>query len=241
MTTHWSVVSDLSSPTATPDRAQAALTQLCRDYWPPLYRFLRWRGYNSADAQDLTQGFFAYLIEKRAHLQPDRMRGRFRSFLLLLMKRYLRATRVYEGRQKRGGGMQVLILDEEILANLEELSGDSLSIGAPADEERAFDWNWAAALVGHAMEALAAEYSGSQKAQVFAEMRPFLTGGVGLPTHEAVAARLGVPVETMRSHLCRLRKRYRALLRAEVRRTVPKERDIDDELRYLCRVLIAGT
>ena len=90
------------------------------------------------------------------------------------------------------------------------------------------------------MEALSEEYAGERKARVFAELRPFLTGGVGLPTQEGVATRLGVSVETLRSHLSRLRARYRALLRAEVLRTVRLEKDIDDELRYLCRVLIAG-
>ena len=90
------------------------------------------------------------------------------------------------------------------------------------------------------MDALNAEYSSGQKARLLAELRPFLTGGVGLPTHEAAAARLSVSLETLRSHLFRLRARYRALLRAEVLRTVPLEQDIDEELRYLCRILLAG-
>ena len=115
-----------------------------------------------------------------------------------------------------------------------------MQTGAPSDEERAFEWNWATALVSRAMDALSAEYSSGQKARLLAELRPFLTGGVGLPTHEAAAERLGVSVDTLRSHLFRLRVRYRALLRTEVLRTVSKENDIDDELRYLCRVLIAG-
>ncbi|MBA3650378.1 MAG: hypothetical protein H0W66_02565 [Chthoniobacterales bacterium] len=90
-----------------------------------------------------------------------------------------------------------------------------------------------------AIEALSAEYQSPPKARVFARLRPFLTGGVGLPTHEETAARLGLSEDTLRSHLFRMRARYRALLRAEVRRTVPQEKDIDDELRYLCRILIA--
>ena len=111
---------------------------------------------------------------------------------------------------------------------------------APLDEERAFEWNWATALVSRTMDALSADYSSGQKARLLAELRPFLTGGVGLPTHEEAAARLGVSLSTLRSHLFRLRARYRELLRAEVLRTVPQERDIDEELRYLCRVLLAG-
>jgi RNA polymerase sigma-70 factor (ECF subfamily) len=122
---------------------------------------------------------------------------------------------------------------------LEQSSDDALLIHAPLDEERLFERSWATELVNRAMAALSDEYASERKARVFAELRPFLTGGVGLPTQESVAGRLGVSLETLRSHLFRLRARYRALLRSEVLRTVPRERDIDDELRYLCRVLIA--
>lgn len=240
MTTHWSVVDDFSLCESAPDRAEAALTRLCRDYWPPLYRFVRRRGYDRADAQDLTQGFFAYLIENQAYTAPDRSKGRFRTFLLVLLKRYLGATNAHQTRQKRGGGQAMVCLDGGELNALECIFDNALSIRAPLDEERLFEWNWATALVSRAMEALSAEYGSARKARIFAELRPFLTGGVGLPTHEAAAARLGVSVETLRSHLFRLRARYRALLRAEVLRTVPQEKDIDDELRYLCRVLVAG-
>ena len=239
MTTHWSVVSDFALEHTAPDRAEAALTRLCRDYWPPLYRFVRRHGYSRDDAQDLTQGFFAYLIEKRAYAGPDRSKGRFRTFLLTLLKRYLGAARHHQNRQKRGGGQPSLHLEGSQLSALERSSGDSLLIRAPLDEERLFERNWATALVSRAMEALSDEYASERKARVLAELRPFLTGGVGLPTQEAVATRLGVSLETLRSHLFRLRARYRALLRAEVLRTVSREQDIDDELRYLCRVLIA--
>ncbi|MEO7166501.1 MAG: sigma-70 family RNA polymerase sigma factor [Spartobacteria bacterium] len=239
MTTHWSVVSDFALQDAAPDRARAALTRLCRDYWPPLYRFVRQRGYSRADAQDLTQGFFVYLCENQARTTPDRNKGRFRTFLLVLLKRYLGANRAYEGRQKRGGGSTAFHLDMETSA-LDALENCALATAAPLDEEQLFERNWAAALVARAMQALAAEYSSPTKGRLLVELRPFLTGGLGLPTHEAAAGRLGVGVDTLRSHLFRLRTRYRALLRAEVARTVPSENDIDEELRYLCRVLIAG-
>jgi RNA polymerase sigma-70 factor (ECF subfamily) len=240
MTTHWSVVHDFALQETDPDRAQAALTRLCSDYWPPLYRFIRRRGYSRADAEDLTQGFFTYLIEKHAYATPDQSKGKFRTFLLMLLKRYLSAARGHEARQKRGGGCEMVFLDGGKLNALEQVSEDSLLIGAPLDEERLFEWNWAAALVSRALENLCTEYSGGPKARVLEELRPFLTGGVGLPSQEKVAARLGVPLETLRSHLSRLRSRYRALLRAEVLRTVAQEKDIDEELRYLCRVLIAS-
>ncbi|MGH8094663.1 MAG: RNA polymerase sigma factor [Chthoniobacterales bacterium] len=240
MTTHWSVVDDFTLQQVAPDRAQAALARLCRDYWPPLYRFVRLRGYSRDDAKDLTQGFFAYLLEKQAFAKPDRTKGRFRTFLLVLLKRYLGASRAHQRRQKRGGAEAIVFLDHGQLDLLEQGVEDALSTGAPLDEERLFEWNWAAALVHRALESLSAEYSSSRKARVFAELRPFLTGGVGLPTKEAAAAHLDVSMETLRSHLFRLRARYRELLRAEVRRTVLRAQGVDDELRYLCRVLIAS-
>ena len=239
MTTHWSLVDDFSLAETAPDRAEAALTRLCGDYWPPLYRFVRQRGYSRDDARDLTQGFFAYLLEKKAYSAPDRSKGRFRTFLLVILKRYLNADRSYRCRQKRGGTEQMIYLDSIRFGEVAEKIDSALATAAPLDEERLFEWNWAAALVGRAMEELSAEYRSGPKARVFAALRPFLTGGVGLPTHEETATRLGMSEDTLRSHLHRIRARYRALLRAEVRRTVPKERDIDDELRYLCRILIA--
>ena len=171
---------------------------------------------------------------------PDRSKGKFRTFLLMLLKRYLIAARGHQTRQKRGGGCEMVFLDGTKLDVLERASDDALLIGAPLDEERLFEWNWAAALVSRAMENLRAEYSIGCKARVLAELRPFLMGGVGLPSQEEVATRLGVPLETLRSHLFRLRSRYRALLRAEVLRTVAHEKDVDEELRYLCRVLVVS-
>jgi len=238
-TTHWSVVHDFSLQKSAPERAHAALTRLCRDYWPPLYRFVRCRGYSRADAEDLTQGFFAYLFEKQAFLNSDRNKGRFRNFLLVMLKRYLGAQRAYEHRQKRGGDRTMVFLDTGKLDQIEKENAAALGSGGPIDEERLFEWNWASSLVDRAMEALRAEYAGQGKNRILEELQPFLFGGVGLPTHQAAATRLGVSDETLRSYLFRLRARYRALLRNEVLRTVQKREDIDDELRYLCRVLIA--
>lgn len=241
MTTQWSVVHDSGMEETAPHLAEAALKRLCADYWPPLYRFIRQRGYNRADAQDLTQGFFAYLIEKQAYASHDPSKGKFRTFLLTLLKRYLGAVRAHDSRQKRGGEKEMVFLDSGERYGVEQFSDKALAVCEPQDEERAFEWDWAAALVGRAMEGLRREFSTGAKARVFSELRPFLTGGVCVPTQEEVAARLGVPLETLRSHLFRLRARYRSLLRAEVLRTVSDEADIDEELRYLCKVLIATT
>lgn len=227
-------------PNRAPELEREALAQLCEDYWPPLYRFVRHRGYSRDDAKDLTQGFFTYLLEKEVYRQSDRTKGRFRNFLLTLLRRYLNAVRDYEQSLKRGGKSDLIFLDADRPDLDYEPALTTLLSDAPQDEERAFECSWAAALVGRAMAALEAEYASEQKARLLAVLRPFLTGGVGLPTHAGAAMRLGVPLDTMRSHLFRLRSRYRALLRTEVARTVPTSQDVDPELQHLCRVLIAA-
>lgn len=218
--------------------AEEALTELCRDYWPPLYAFVRRRGYNAHDAQDLTQSFFAYLIESKAHTRADREQGKFRTFLLVVLKRFLSAAHAHEHRIKRGGEQEFVFLDQD-LAAVEALCASESGSEGPADEERLFEWHWAEALVRRAMKTLQMEYAIGAKPRIFSELQPFLTGGAHLPSQTEVAQRLSVPIETLRSHLSRLRTRYREILRAEIGRTVSRDADVDDELRYLCQVLIA--
>lgn len=233
--THWSMVaaggSDWKHSTVT---AEEALTELCRDYWPPLYAFVRRRGYSAHDAQDLTQAFFAYLIESKAHTRADREQGKFRTFLLMVLKRFLSAAHEHERRLKRGGGQQFVFLDQEV-ADVEKLCAQQPS----ADEERLFEWHWAEALVRRAMKTLKADYAVGAKTRIFEELKTFLTGGAQLPSQEEIAARLAMPVETLRSHLSRLRARYREILRGEIARTISDDADVEEELRYLCQVLIA--
>lgn len=238
-TTHWSMIAaggrDCETSGAT---AENALAELCRDYWPPLYAFVRRRGYSGHDAQDLTQSFFAYLIESKAHARADREQGKFRTFLLVVLKRFLSAAHAHEHRIKRGGEQEFVFLDQD-LAAVEALCANEPESAGPASEERIFEWHWAEALVRRAIKALRAEYVIGAKRRIFEELQPFLTGGVQLPTQDETAARLSVPVETLRSHLSRLRARYREILRAEIARTISSEADVDEELRYLCQVLIA--
>jgi RNA polymerase sigma factor (sigma-70 family) len=238
-TTHWSMIAAGGPNWETADgSAQDALTELCRDYWPPLYAFVRRRGYNAHDAQDLTQGFFAYLIESKAHTRADREQGKFRTFLLVVLKRFLSAAHAHEHRIKRGGNQEFVFLDQD-LAAVEALCANETGGSGPANEERLFEWHWAEALVRRAMKTLRGEYTIGAKTRIFAELQPFLTGGARLPSQDETARRLNVPVETLRSHLSRLRARYREILRAEIARTVSSDADVDDELRYLCQVLIA--
>jgi RNA polymerase sigma-70 factor (ECF subfamily) len=237
--TRWSMIAaGGKASSSSSDAAQDALAELCRDYWPPLYAFVRRRGYSAHDAQDLTQAFFVYLIESKTYARADREEGKFRTFLLVVLKRFLSAAHEREHRLKRGGDQQFLFLDQD-LAAVEALCATQKSADTPGSEERLFEWHWAEALVSRAMKALRAEYAVGAKTRIFDALQPFLTGGAKLPSQEEVAARLNVPIETLRSHLSRLRARYRELLRSEIARTVRDDADVDDELRYLCQVLIA--
>lgn len=239
-TTHWSAITAGLHEDASSEAAREGLAQLCRDYWPPIYSFVRRAGHSTHDAQDITQGFFIYLLENKVYARADRSRGKFRSFLLGTLKHYLSSTREHEGRLKRGGGIQFLELDQKLGA-IEALCAANGAYGLPADEERAFEWSWAQAIVGRAIGTLRQEYADDAKARIYEELSVFLRGGNGLPTQEEAALRLGIPVATLRSHLSRLRARYREALRAEVVRTVADPADVDEELLYLCRVLVAGS
>ncbi|MDQ3315676.1 MAG: RNA polymerase sigma factor [Verrucomicrobiota bacterium] len=233
-TTHWSVVAACTKADESGE-AHAALAQLCRDYWPPLYSFVRRRGYHSDDAQDLVQGFFAHFLGNQAYAQTDRRKGKFRTFLLASLKHYMADVWNRERALKRGGDREFVVLDEEI-SQAEKLWADESSNAL--NEEQHYERRWAVALVNRALQRLSAD-SGS-KARIFTELRPFLSGGVGLPSQEEVARRLEMPIETLRSHLSRLRTHYREILREEVARTVSQNDSVDDELRHLCGILTAA-
>jgi RNA polymerase sigma-70 factor (ECF subfamily) len=230
--THWSVV--LAAGEAEPE-AVAALAELCQIYWAPLYGFVRSRGHTVHDAQDLTQSFFAYLLEHKVYARVDRRKGRFRSFLLASLKNFLADTADRERTLKRGGAQIFLPLHEEQAQAAESLfqthSGTS-------NEDRLFDRSWAEALVAAALERLAADYKREAREQLFNELRMFVAGGADpLPSYAELGQRLGIAESTLRSHVTRLRARYREALRTEVRRTVDTEKQVDQELRELLHVL----
>ncbi len=234
-TTHWSVIAACTRGSETAD---SALAQLCRDYWPPLYSFVRRRGYSPADAQDLVQGFLAFLLETRGYAKTDRSKGKFRSFLLASLKHYMADVWDRERALKRGGDQSFVSLDEQMEV-VEKMYVDATT-ATTLDEEQAYEQRWATMLVARALGRVGAEFASGKKAQLFNGLKPFLTGGVGLPNQTEVAAKLGMPIETLRSHLSRLRARYRELLREEVARTIAVADDVDEELRHLCRILTAA-
>ena len=187
------------------------------------------------DAQDLTQSFFAYVLEHKVYARVDRRKGRFRSFLLASLKNFLSDAADRERTIKRGGAQIFLPLHEEQVQEAESLFQTHSGM---ANEDRLFDRSWAEALVAAALERIATDYKREDKEQLFHELRMFIAGGAEPPpTYAELTDRLGVTESTLRSHVTRLRARYREALRAEVRRTVDSEKQVDQELRELLHVL----
>jgi DNA-directed RNA polymerase specialized sigma24 family protein len=239
--THWSVILAAGQDGKPADLAQRALAQLCQTYWAPLYGFIRSRGYALHDAQDLTQGFFAHLHEHQIYTRADRQKGKFRSFLLASVKNFLLNERAREQALKRGGACEFLPLHEEQVVAAEALFKSTAVPGAMAVEDRLFDRQWAETLIRTAFQRLAAEFAAAGKAALFEALEGFLrTGARPLPTYDELAVRLAMPTATIRSHVTRLRARYREVLRAELRCTVDSEGEVDQELRELVRILTNG-
>lgn len=233
--TQWSMILAAGESQADPESSRVALAQLCETYWPPLYTFARGRGYSVHDAQDLTQGFFVHLIEQKIYKRAEQQRGKFRSFLLASFKNFLSDARDFEHRLKRGGGRELLPLDEGRASAAESLfqAYDSLS-----KDDTLYERSWAETLVTTTLRRVAEAYRSENKDSLFEQLKAFLDiGAVPPPTYAQLAGRLKITESTLRSHVTRLRARYREFLRAEVRRTVATETEVDAELRELLRVL----
>jgi RNA polymerase sigma factor (sigma-70 family) len=225
-TTRWSLV--LRAGKRTDRQAEDALAWLCGRYWFPLYAYVRRRGADQNEAQDLTQEFFTRLLEKNVldHAAPER--GRFRSFLLTSLKNFLANEWDRANAQKRGGRRGRLTLDLE--------SGESRISLEPAHDltpERHFERQWASTLLELVVTKLEAEFAAAGKARHFELLKDALTGERrGLPYAE-ITAELGLSEEAARQAAHRLRQRYRELLRAEVVQTVADPGDVEDEIRRL--------
>ena len=236
--THWTVVLAAGRSQAEPEIAEAALAELCQTYWAPLYSFVRSRGYTVHDAQDLTQSFFAYLLEHKIYARVERQKGKFRSFLLASLKNFLAHAADRKRTLERGGGQEFLPLHEE---QVEEAESLFQTHSTASSEDRLFDRSWAEALIAAGLERLSADYKGESKEKLFNELRIFVAGGADpLPTYGELADRLGIAQSTLRSHVTRLRARYREALRAEVRRTVDTETQVEEELHELLHLLMEG-
>ena len=231
-TTHWTVVLR-AGETQSDTSAQKALSNFCEAYWPPLYAFLRHRGHASSEAQDLVQGFFAHLLEQSTLSRADQEKGRLRTFLLGSMQNFL--CNEYDRAQalKRGGGHQIISIDEH-LPEAEAAMMDT----AHLSDSRSYDLAWASTIVKRAWQQLQDGFETEGKAEWLEVLRPFVAGGGKTPlSQEEAAAKLGVPIATLRTWLSRLRQRYREALRTEVANTVSDPAEVDQELHYLYQVL----
>ena len=229
-TTHWSVV--LNAADSVSPHAQTALEQLCRSYWYPLYAYVRRRGYDVESAKELTQEFFAQLLAKRLLQGVDPTKGRFRSWLLGVMKHFLAHEWARAHAQKRGGGQPVFSLDE--------LEAESRYHLEPADEsnpEKIFDRRWALTVLEHAATKLRHEYETSGKADLFTTLKPFVSTEGTAVSYEECATRLALSVSAVKSAIHRLRQRYQELIREEIAQTVTTASAVDEEIRYLLAII----
>ena len=235
MTTCWSAIL-LSAQSQAPG-SEKAREEFCRLYWYPLYAFIRRRGYNPHDARDLTQGFFLFILDRKALKRATPERGKFRSFLLGSLKNYLSNVYQHENAIKRGGKIDFVSVDFS--------DGEDRYSRGPADSltpEKIFDANWAMTLLGRAVERLKEEYSAQGKGKIFETLRPFLdlSGIASAPSYEVAADQLKVTGASVKTLIHRLRKRYSETLREAVAQTVSDPGEVDDEIRSLCEALIAS-
>jgi len=210
----------------------AALEKLCRAYWPPIYCFARRKGWNDADAQDLTQQFFAHLLARNDFGGVDPRKGKFRTFLLAAFSHFLANEYDRLRAQKRGGGVTFLSLDALPL----EESGELAPTGdiSPGTQ---YDLRWAKTILETALQRLAEEMLLNGKPDGFAALKPFLTANAAPGDYAAVAARLEVAEASVPVLVHRLRQRYRELVRAEVAQTVTSPAELEEEMRHLFAVL----
>jgi RNA polymerase sigma-70 factor (ECF subfamily) len=235
--TRWTVVLAAGASEVSSARAHDALSELCRIYWRPLYLFLRREGIGAEDAQDLTQGFFAHLIESRAYARADPHKGRFRSFLLGALKHFVADARDREQAQKRGGGKMREPFDGATIAEAE----NQVARNERWQADRVYDREWAETLLRQALARLAQECAFAGKATLFEALKSHLSpdGEEAVP-YDKLSARLRRPAATLRKDAERLRARYGEILREEVCGTVTDPAEVDEELRYLCHALTSG-
>jgi DNA-directed RNA polymerase specialized sigma24 family protein len=212
--------------------SEEALQTLCRAYWQPLYFFVRRQGYEPADAEDLTQGFFARLLEKNYLLQVGPEKGRFRSFLLVALRHFISDERDYARALKRGGGKTHLAFDTE---SAELLYAKELAV--QSTPEKLFERRWAMAVLAQAQARLQKECESSGKLMLYRELGPEASADSRDDGYTAVAARLGLSLSAVKSASFRLRRRYQELIREEIAQTVAAPEDVEAEIRHLLRVL----
>jgi len=231
-TTHWSVV--LSAAGRGPAQSSHALETLCRTYWYPLYAYVRRTGKSPEDAEDLTQAFFARLLEQDWLAAADQTRGRFRSFLLGSFKHFLANEWDKASAQKRGGRVRLLSLDAKAAET--RFHREPTDTATPDKE---FDRRWALTLLDTVLNRLRQEYTAEGKSDLFEHVKGTLGGDRASAPYARIASELNMSEGAVKVAVHRLRQRYRAILRAEIAQTVATAADVEDELRHLFAALSA--
>jgi DNA-directed RNA polymerase specialized sigma24 family protein len=228
--THWTVILGARDQTGT--QAEDALASLCATYWYPLYAYIRRRGAGPQEAEDLTQGFFCHFLERQTLSRVHPAAGKFRSFLLGCLKKFLGKEWERARAQRRGGGCQPVALDgEEAEMRCAAELADSLTPDA------LFERRWAITVLEQTMAAMRQEYSAGEKRALFEDLQGFLFAGREDASRAELAARRGVSVGAIDVAIHRLKKRFGALLRNQVARTVSSEEEVDEEIRHLISVV----
>lgn len=230
VTTRWSVVV-AAQRRDSPEAAQA-LEHLCQAYWYPLYAHVRRAGHSPADAEDLTQAFFARLLAKDWLVVAERERGRFRSFLLGALKHFLANEWDKARALKRGGHLQMVSLDAP--AGEDRLQHEAVAAGSP---DREFDRRWVLALLDTVLGRLADEYRADGKGKQFERLKPALGGDRSEVDYAQLSQELAMSEGAARVAVHRLRQRYRELLRDEIAQTVATPDEVETELRHLFAAL----
>lgn len=223
-TTSWSLVLGAASNSS---EAREALEALCQIYWKPVYAFIRRKGHDPDKAQDLTQEYFARLIEKNYLEDADRTRGRFRSFLLVSVRNFLANQWDHERALKRGGNRRPVSID-----GAEAEQWYALAIANDVTPEALFERRWAVSLLERVLQRLRATYVEAGKEQQFVSLQGFLHRESG-DGYEQLATQMNLSAGSLRMSVLRMRRRYRALLRAEIGQTVDRPDEIDEEIRFL--------
>jgi RNA polymerase sigma factor (sigma-70 family) len=230
-TTHWSVVLEAQGESPA---AQEALEKLCRTYWRPIFAFLRRQGFRPEEAEDITQGFFAQLLERRKFSALRKEKGRLRSFLLGALKYFLADEQRRAMAIKRGKGQRFI--------SLEELRADERIDMEPSDPmtaEMIYERRWALTVLEQVLSRLKDEYRTAGNAALFDSLKQLLPDEPGSPSQAEIATQLGMTENAIRQAFYRFRQRYQSLLREEIANTVATPADIEDELRHLIAVLEA--
>ena len=230
--TQWTELVDPAGKESSPE-ANAALAELCRIYWYPLYVYVRRRGYSPENAEDLTQGFFEHILERNFLGGADRKKGKFRSFLLASLNYYLSNEREREQAQKRGGGKLIRSLDEEP----PEDRYAQEPVSQEASPEAVFEGHWAMTVLHRAKEQLQQGYAHRGKEALFERLKLFLAQETGAGDYRRLAQELGLSSGSLATAVSRLRHDYRKCVRDQIARTVTNEEEIEGELRHLISVL----